>query len=314
MANAVELIGLEKSFKTAGGVIHAVQGLSLTIPAGQRVALIGPNGAGKSTTIDMLLGLTRPDRGEVRIDGEGPRAAVRNGRIGAMLQNGGLIGDLTVRELLSMIACLFPHSMSVEAAMEIAHVSQHARKRATRLSGGEAQRVRFAIALVSSPSLIVLDEPTAAMDVQGREDFWATMTTLESRGMTALFASHYLAEADMYADRVVVIVAGKIVADGPPSTIKAMAGGRIIHAVVDSREVARFAGMGGVQSASFVDGRLQLDCSDSDLALRELLRVAPEARGIEVAQRGLEEAFLAITSGNSAQAQGALNHNDGSVS
>ena len=118
----------------------------------------------------------------------------------------------------------------------------------------------------------------------------------------------------MYADRVGVIVAGKIVADGPPSTIKAMAGGRIIHAVVDSREVARFAGMGGVQSASFVDGRLQLDCSDSDLALRELLRVAPEARGIEVAQRGLEEAFLAITSGNSAQAQGALNHNDGSVS
>mgnify|MGYP003088408985 CR=1 FL=1 len=285
MANAVELRNLEKSFKTAGGVIHAVQGLSLTIPAGQRVALIGPNGAGKSTTIDMLLGLTRPDRGEVRIDGEGPRAAVRNGRIGAMLQNGGLIGDLTVRELLSMIACLFPHSMSVEAAMEIAHVSQHARKRATRLSGGEAQRVRFAIALVSSPSLIVLDEPTAAMDVQGREDFWATMTTLENRGMTALFASHYLAEADMYADRVVVIVAGKIV-----------------------------AGMGGVQSASFVDGRLQLDCSDSDLALRELLRVAPEARGIEVAQRGLEEAFLAITSGNSAQAQGALNHNDGSVS
>ena len=215
MANAVELRNLEKSFKTAGGVIHAVQGLSLTIPAGQRVALIGPNGAGKSTTIDMLLGLTRPDRGEVRIDGEGPRAAVRNGRIGAMLQNGGLIGDLTVRELLSMIACLFPHSMSVEAAMEIAHVSQHARKRATRLSGGEAQRVRFAIALVSSPSLIVLDEPTAAMDVQGREDFWATMTTLENRGMTALFASHYLAEADMYADRVVVIVAGKIVADGP---------------------------------------------------------------------------------------------------
>lgn len=111
MANAVELRNLEKSFKTAGGVIHAVQGLSLTIPAGQRVALIGPNGAGKSTTIDMLLGLTRPDRGEVRIDGEGPRAAVRNGRIGAMLQNGGLIGDLTVRELLSMIACLFPHSM-----------------------------------------------------------------------------------------------------------------------------------------------------------------------------------------------------------
>lgn len=314
MVNAVELINLEKSFKTSGGIIRAVQGVSLTIPVGQRVALLGPNGAGKSTTIDMLLGLTRPDRGEVRVGGEDPRAAVRKGRIGAMLQNGGLIGDLTVRELLTMIACLFPHSMSVDTAMEIAHVSEHARKRATRLSGGEAQRVRFAIALVSSPSLIVLDEPTAAMDVQGREDFWSTMTTFEDRGMTALFASHYLAEADMYADRVVVIMAGKIVADGPPSAIKAMAGGKIIHAVVDSKEAENFSGLRGVEVASFVDGRLRLDCSDSDLALRELLRAAPEARGIEVQQRGLEEAFLAITSGNGTQSQSVLNGENGSAS
>lgn len=314
MTNAVDLIGLEKSFKTAGGVIHAVQGVSLAIPTGQRVALIGPNGAGKSTTIDMLLGLTPPDRGEVKINGENPRNAVRKGRIGAMLQNGGLIGDLTVRELLSMIACLFPHSMSVEAAMEIAHVSQHAKKRATRLSGGEAQRVRFAISLVSSPSLIVLDEPTAAMDVQGREDFWSTMTTLEDRGMTALFASHYLAEADMYADRVVVIMAGKIVADGSPSSIKAMAGGKIILAVVDSGDSSRFSSLRGVQSAEFIDGRLRLDCSDSDLALRELLKAAPEARGIEVAQRGLEEAFLAITSGNGSHIQDDRKNNDGSMS
>lgn len=292
---AVELTELHKDFHTRGGVLSAVNDLSLTVPRGQTVALLGPNGAGKSTTIDMLLGMTTPTSGTVRIEGESPRAAIRRGGVGAMLQDGALIDGLTVREIVDMTACLYPNPRPVDEALELAGMSHLAKQRTTKLSGGESQRVRFAVAVVSNPSLLVLDEPTVAMDVQGREDFWGTMADLQGGGVTVLFASHYLDEADAHADRVVVVSKGRILADGTPQEIKALAGGRRIWARVDDPDDPRFAQLDGVSSASRLDDQVLLQCSDSDTAIRALLRHAPEATSIEIKPVGLEEAFVAIT-------------------
>src|SRR5256714_3568277 len=207
---AIHLTGLRKHY----GEVHAVDGVDLTIAPGEVVALLGPNGAGKSTTVDMILGLTRPGDGEVRVFGRKPIDAVRAGLIGAMLQGGALMDDLTVGETVGMVAALHRTPMPVAEALRAAGVEELAGRRANKLSGGQKQRVRFAVALVSNPDLLILDEPTAAMDVQTRREFWLSMQEFTSSGRTVLFATHYLEEAENYADRVVFLRKGQVVADG----------------------------------------------------------------------------------------------------
>ncbi len=197
----VELRGLHKTY----GSTNAVDDIDLEVGAGEVVALLGPNGAGKSTTIDMLLGLVRPDRGDVRLFGGSPRAATSAGRVGAMLQTGVLIENLSVRELLDMMGSLYPRRRPVCEVLELTGLGDIADKQAARLSGGQTQRVRFAIAMVSDPGLMVLDEPTASLDVEARHAFWGTMRTYAARGATVLFATHYLEEADEFADRIVLL-------------------------------------------------------------------------------------------------------------
>jgi ABC-2 type transport system ATP-binding protein len=173
-ADGIRLEDLAKTFRGPNGPIHAVRGIDVSIAAGETVALLGPNGDGKSTTIDMLLGLAKPDRGTVSVFGGTPRDAVDAGLVGAMLQTGELIRDLTVREIIAMMASLYPAPMDVDAALQFTGLNDSAGQRTQKLSGGQTQRVRFAVALVSNPDLLVLDEPTVAMDVEGRREFWVT--------------------------------------------------------------------------------------------------------------------------------------------
>jgi ABC-2 type transport system ATP-binding protein len=163
----IRIQGLAKTFRSPQGPIHAVRGIDVSIAAGETVALLGPNGAGKSTTIDMLLGLGKPDAGMVSVFGRAPREAVDAGLVGAMLQTGALIRDLSVREVVAMMASLYPDPMDVDEALELTGLKGTAAQRTQKLSGGQTQRVRFAVALVSNPDLLVLDEPTVAMDVEG---------------------------------------------------------------------------------------------------------------------------------------------------
>ncbi|HXN39575.1 MAG TPA: ABC transporter ATP-binding protein, partial [Solirubrobacteraceae bacterium] len=277
------------------GPIRAVRGVDVRIAAGETVALLGPNGAGKSTTIDMLLGLLAPDAGSVSIFGRPPSEAIAQGAIGAMLQTGELIRDLSVRELVAMMASLYPAPFEVDEVLELTGVAEIAAQRTQKLSGGQTQRVRCAVALVSNPELLVLDEPTVAMDVEGRRAFWTTMREFAARGKTILFATHYLEEADMYADRAVLMAHGRIVADGPTNEIKAMVGARTIRATlpgVASEELARLPGVSGVERRGEA---AVLHCADSDAAIRALLAAYPDARDIEIAAAGLEEAFLELT-------------------
>jgi ABC-2 type transport system ATP-binding protein len=292
---AVEARGLVKSFNSPAGVVRAVQGVDIAIARGETVALLGPNGAGKSTTIDMLLGLTEPDAGAASLFGRAPGEVVRAGWIGAMLQSGALINDLSVREILTMLASLYPAPLHVDAALEMTGVAELAERRTQTLSGGESQRVRFALALVSNPELLVLDEPTVGMDVEGRRAFWTTMRELAAGGKTVLFATHYLEEADAYADRAILVARGTVVASGATTEIKALVGNRTIRATLPHADLDTLGGLPGVISAERRGESVLLTCSDSDAAIRALLASEPDAHDIEIRGAGLEEAFLQLT-------------------
>ena len=275
--------------------MHAVRGIDMTIARGETVALLGPNGAGKSTTIDMLLGLLPPDTGSATIFGREPSDAVAGGTIGAMLQTGAVIRDVTVRELIAMMGALYPHPLDVDHVIDLVGLHEIAERRTEKLSGGQTQRVRFAIALVGDPALLVLDEPTVAMDVEGRRAFWTTMREFASRGKTVVFATHYLEEADDFADRAVLMASGQIVADGPPTEIKARVGTRVIRATLPGADERALASLPGVTSAERHGNSVVLRCSDSDTAIRSLLASYPDARDIEINGADLEEAFLELT-------------------
>jgi ABC-2 type transport system ATP-binding protein len=267
----------------------------LSIAAGETVALLGPNGAGKSTTIDMLLGLQPPDEGTVTVFDRTPSEAVDAGEVGAMLQSGSLIRDLTVRELVTMVASLYPHPMPVQEVLDLSGLTAIADRRTNKLSGGETQRTRFAIALVADPELLVLDEPTAAMDVESRHAFWRSMREFAARGKTILFATHYIEEADDFADRAVLMAHGRVVADGPPTEIKARVGARTIRATLPSASPDGLAELPGVTHVERHGNLVVLSCADSDAAIRALLDSYPDARDIEIRGADLEEAFLLLT-------------------
>ncbi|MFT3851161.1 MAG: ABC transporter ATP-binding protein [Ilumatobacteraceae bacterium] len=291
----VALHGLVKTFPSPTGPVQAVRGIDVVIAPGETVALLGPNGAGKSTTIDLLLGLARPDAGEVRVFGMAPADAVARGAIGGMLQTGAVIGELTVRELVAMMASLYPAPLDVDEALELAGIADLAQRRTNRLSGGQTQRVRFAVAMVSNPDLLVLDEPTVAMDVEGRVQFWQTMRRFAAGGKTVLFATHYLEEADANADRIILMARGQIVADGPGTQIKATVGGRTIRATLPDATLDELRALPGVHAADVHGEVITLQCIDSDATVRALLRDFPAVRDLEITGAGLEAAFLQLT-------------------
>jgi ABC-2 type transport system ATP-binding protein len=293
---AVQLTGLTKRF----GALTAVDGLDLTIRRGEVVALLGPNGAGKSTTIDMLLGLQRPDAGTVLLDGQSPAKAIAKGTVGALLQSGGLLPDLTAGETVRLTAALQQRSRPVPEVLERAGVAEFADQRVGGLSGGQQQRIRFAMALVADPELLVLDEPTTGMDVETRRGFWTTMRQETAQGRTVLFATHYLDEADAYADRIVLLRAGRVIADGTAAQIKAAVTGRTIRATLPGADLAGLAALPGVDRVETRGDVVMLHCDDSDAALRSLLN-STDAHDVEVTARNLEDAFIALTAAGSSK-------------
>ncbi|MEV8373339.1 ABC transporter ATP-binding protein [Kribbella sp. NPDC056861] len=286
---AVTLSGVTKRY----GAVQAVAGVDLTIRPGEVVAMLGPNGAGKSTTIEMLLGLVRPDQGTVEVYGATPAEAIAAGKVGVMLQSGGIIEDAKVGELLNLVAGLHRDPIPVAEALDRAGISDLAGRKMKGLSGGQKQRVRFAMAIIPQPDLIVLDEPTTGMDVESRRDFWASMHAETARGRTVLFATHYLEEADAYADRVVLMRSGKVVADGTAAQIKASVSGRTIRATVPGADLAALASLPGVRTVETRGDVVLLQCADSDDTLRYLL-ANTVAHDIEVTSADLEDAVLAL--------------------
>ncbi|MFY2788512.1 ABC transporter ATP-binding protein [Rhodococcus sp. MALMAid1271] len=288
--NAVELRDVTKTY----GSVRAVDGLSLSIEPGEVVAFLGPNGAGKTTTIDMMLGLATPTTGSVSVFGGTPADAISQGRISAVMQTGGLLRDLTVRETVELTAALFAHTRSVQEVLTRAGIADIGDRRVAKCSGGQQQRLRFALALLPDPDLLVLDEPTTGMDVEGRRDFWNAIREDASTGRTVLFATHYLDEADAYADRIVLVRHGKIVADGSAAEVKNLAAGRTVTATLPGVDPSQLLALPGVDSVESRGDRVIVHGRDSDAVARYLLNDA-HATDLEIVSRNLEDAFLALT-------------------
>ena len=295
------VVGFDQVTKTYGSV-RAVDGLTLALHPGETVALLGPNGAGKSTTLDLLLGLKHPDSGSVRVFGGSPRDAIVGGRVGAMLQSGGLMDEVTVGELVRLACDLHPKPFPVSEVLARASITQLADRKVNKLSGGQQQRVRFALATAGDSDLIVLDEPTTGMDVSARQAFWATMREQADQGRTVLFATHYLEEADAIADRVLVLHRGRLLADGTAAEIKAKAGARRIafdlEGPIDEPALRELPFLTSLDVSGHT---VRIQSSDADATVHALYGLGVYPRNLEVAGLGLEQAFVAITAAEEAR-------------
>ncbi len=291
---ALRFSGVEHRY----GARVALDQLEMSVPRGETVALLGPNGAGKSTAISLLLGLRRPHAGKVEVLGTTPRRAVSQGRVGAMLQTGtgsGLPPGVRVDAVLRLVRRLYRHPAPFDATVERAGISELLGRQTQRLSGGQAQRVRFAIAIAGDPELVFLDEPTAAMDVSGRRAFWRMIRTYAKEGRTIVFATHHLEEADQNAHRVVVVNHGRVVADGPGATLKATVVARRVRFVCSGADRALLDSLEGVTDVRVNGTGVVIDSLDADATVEALVRHRVRFKDLEVTGAGLEDAFIALT-------------------
>ena len=277
------------------GGTTAVHDLTLSIARGETVALLGPNGAGKSSTVNAALGLFRPTAGTVELLGREPLAAVRSGGVGAMLQHGGLPSESRVGEVLRLVAGRYADPWPMADLVTTTGIEGLLGRRTEQLSGGQRQRVLLALALAGTPPLLVLDEPTSAMDVEGRHAFWATMRSLADRGHTVVFATHHLAEADAVADRVVVVDGGRVVADGTAAQVKSGIAGRTVRFTCPDR--TGLADLPGVTAVGGSGELVELATTDAEATLRALLAGRDRLPDLEVRGASLEQAFLTLTGG-----------------
>lgn len=290
--SVIHINQLKRTFGSGARAVAAVQGVDLRVEEGEIIALLGPNGAGKSTLIDMILGLTSPTAGTVEVFGGSPREAVTAERVGAALQTGGLLPGLSVARTVEMIAATFARPRAVEEVLEEAHLTPIANRRVAKCSGGEKQRLRFALALLPDPDLLILDEPTAGMDVTSRKRFWESIRRQAEAGCTVLFATHHLEEAQDIARRIVMMAGGRVVADGPTAEIREQAAARTVSAILpEGYDAARAPAALRVRTEG---DRTFIDTADSDALARHLLTEAG-ARDVLIPAASLDEAFEALT-------------------
>ncbi|MBP2706096.1 ABC transporter ATP-binding protein [Microbispora sp. RL4-1S] len=286
---AVSFQGVSKRY----GRVQALDEITFQISRGESVALLGPNGAGKSTAVDLMLGLSRADRGRIAVLGTTPAKAVAAGQVGAMLQSGGLPADATVGDIVSLAVQLYGGRRRTAEVLELTGLTELARRKGDALSGGQAQRVRFAVAMAGQPELLFLDEPTVAMDPLTRRDFWSAV---RATGITTVFATHHLDEADAFADRVIVLANGSVAADGSPSTIKSMIGGRTVRCVLAAPDPAVLLALPGVHDVSVLGRDVTLHTDDADGTVAALYGSIGGVRDLQVSGADLEEALIFLTS------------------
>ncbi len=277
------------------GSVVALENVTLRLEAGRVTAILGPNGAGKTTAVRLLLGLTRPSEGRVGLFGADPRTPAARRRTGVMLQIAKVPETLTVREHVHLFCSYYPAPMSVDAALAAADLTAVADRKYGTLSGGQRQRVQFALAICGNPDLLFLDEPTVGLDVESRRLFWQQVRRLASDGRSIVLTTHYLEEADALADRIVMLRAGVVVADGAPYQIKARVASRRIRCLT-SLHPGAIEALDGVRSVRRDGASTEIAAHDAERVVRQLLSRDPDLSGLEVSGAGLEEAFLTLTS------------------
>ena len=286
------------------GQVTALDGVDLAVHAGEVVSLLGANGAGKSTAIGLLLGLLEPDAGHAELFDRDPGAMDARRRTGVMLQDGGLHGDLKVRELLRLTRSYYPRPRSVDGCVALAGLQGLLDRRYDRLSGGQQRRVQFALAICGHPRMLFLDEPTTGLDIQARQQLWQAVRELVAEGCGVLLTTHYLEEAEALSDRVVVLDRGRVVASGSLAGIRSCVAQRRIRCIT-TLDADQVSGWPGVLSASSDAGRLEIVVALAEPVVRRLLEADPALHELEVLRAGLADAFIHLTREHSTQEEEA---------
>jgi ABC-2 type transport system ATP-binding protein len=290
--DVIHLENVTKSF----GAKTAVNNLSLTVTRGSVLALLGPNGAGKSTTVSMMLGLTTPTSGTVRVLGDDPRQPKVRQRMGAMLQDVSAIDRLKVRETIDLFRSYYDNPLPTSHLLEISGLQQEANMYASKMSGGQKRRLNFALAMAGNPEILFLDEPTVGMDINSRHLFWDSLRNFATEGRTILLTTHYLEEADSIADRIVVIDRGQIVADGTPDQLKKQMGGKFVSFVAGPNLTPdALKGLVAASSIEWSGRHVRVETNDTDLLIREIMSARLDISNLEVKSGGLEDVFRALT-------------------
>jgi ABC-2 type transport system ATP-binding protein len=294
-AVAVEVVDLRKSY----GAVEAVRGISLSVAEGEVFALLGPNGAGKTTTVEILEGFRRRDSGKVSVLGFDPANGDRKlkEQLGIVLQTSGVDPYLTVAETVDMFRGYYPAPRPRDEVLELVGMTEKKDARVTKLSGGQRRRLDVAIALAGDPRLLFLDEPTTGFDPGARRNAWEVIKGLAGLGKTIFLTSHSMDEVQYLADRVVIIAAGKIVAEGTPDTL---AGREKAAAIVRFQMPANAALPAALRQAVRIDdGIVELETNDPTRTMYELTSWAVQAGisldGLELTRPSLEDAYLEIT-------------------
>jgi len=303
---AARIDGVTKRYRN--GVV-ALENLSLTLQRGEVVALLGPNGAGKSTAVKLMMGLSAPTSGSVRIFGADPRHSAARLRTGVMLQLGSAPQMLRVREHIQMFRGYYEQPMPYPALIKAAALEGLEERMFGQLSGGQKQRVLFALALAGNPDLVFLDEPTVGLDIEARRGMWAQIRALAAQGKTVLLTTHYLEEADALASRIIVINMGRVTCQGTPNEIKAMGAGlaasaadthgtqatvKLIRCATTLRSEHLLA-MPGVLRVEGPGANVTITSTQAESTLREMLALDSQLSALEVVSPALEDAFLALT-------------------
>ena len=293
MLNSQEKIASLTGVTKKYGAVTALNDLSLNVRAGELLAVLGPNGAGKTTAIRLLLGLSRPDHGEVRVFGGDPTQHSSRTRVGAMLQVAKVPETLKVKEHIALFRHYYPNPLPFTQIIESAGLEGLEDRLFGALSGGQKQRLLFALAICGNPSLIFLDEPTAGLDINTRHLIWQKIRSLVKQGRTVVLTTHYLEEVDALSDRVVVLNRGNIVAQGTSAEIKAQTSQRKISCVT-RLSIDSISSIANVNNVSLQNERVELRTSEAEFVLRELFARDPLLHGLELSNSSLEEAFIKI--------------------
>ncbi|GAB3547842.1 ABC-2 type transport system ATP-binding protein [Actinopolyspora lacussalsi] len=279
-------IGVSRRF----GSLHALDNIDLDISPGELLGLLGPNGAGKTTLLSLLTGLRSPGAGRVELFGGDPRQPRNRERLGTTPQETGLPDTLRVGEIVEFVAKHYPEPLPVGELLEQFGLSELARRQAGSLSGGQQRRLSVALAFVGDPALVVLDEPTTGLDVAARNSLWEALRHHHQRGTTLLLTSHYLAEIEALAERIVVMDRGRVLADGPQREIKSR-----VHTRTVTVRGTNLPELPGVVRSELDDGAHRLFTRDSDQLVRDLVRSGADFEDLTVTGASLEEAFTALT-------------------
>lgn len=285
------------------GAIHALSGINLEIPRGQLVAILGPNGAGKSSLISLCLGLQQPNKGKLDVFGQPAGSQWAKQRLGVMLQQAELADNLKVHELIELFRHYYPKPLALQELLAAADLTHLQARYYGKLSGGEKRRVQFALALAGNPDLLFLDEPTTGLDLSARRQLWQRIRAWAAQGRTIVLTTHYLEEAEQLAERIVVLAAGKVIADTTPRQLKLQY--RRVRLRCRSQLNTEHPLWQRLRAAPATqtlhlrpsqDGlHLELLSANPEQAARELLAADPALDELEMAGAGLEEAFIALT-------------------